>query len=187
MPQTWACVPSPCTRRAYSAGIHRGAGGLLHPCGGGRRAHSLLILLYPVTNGRKATRGSLFAQTAGRIPTLCGLNFSDPDLPEYAACLQAGDFDILFWRRRNAAGGARHGGHRCHRRHLQFRRPPLLPPHGYLPDRRSRARAGAFGTQRPDAPGTVGTRSHCGGESRNDALRPGLRPCACTAPDHRSA
>ncbi len=39
---------------------------------------------------------AFLAQAAGRIPTLCGLQFCDPNLPEYAARLQAGDFDILF-------------------------------------------------------------------------------------------
>ena len=50
----------------------------------------------PPLTGVRLPMDRFLSEASERIPTLCGLKFSDPDLAQLAACLEAGSFDILY-------------------------------------------------------------------------------------------
>ncbi len=50
----------------------------------------------PSFTGVRLPMDRLLARALERVPTLCGLKFSDPDLAQLAACLETGSFDILY-------------------------------------------------------------------------------------------
>lgn len=73
---------------------------LLVDCVASVAEHAPLLPLYyyhiPSLTGVRLPMDRFLARASERIPTLCGLKFSDPDLAQLAACLAPASIDILY-------------------------------------------------------------------------------------------
>lgn len=86
-------VHPPCYFRPQSVGV-------LADCVASVAEHAPHLPLYyyhiPSLTGVRLPMDRFLARASERVPTLCGLKFSDPDLAQLAACLEPGSFDILY-------------------------------------------------------------------------------------------